>query len=133
MLELARYALVEGRLVPRVAGGSGLRRGRTYTPDMASAQAQNTITQTPQATGADQGANFRVPRAHGLVGIGTNGNVDAAVRTYNAGGVGGPSRPAIDFFDLSSVFTWRTLIFLLAVGYIVGFHVTLPGLGRVRL
>lgn len=49
------------------------------------------------------------------------------VQMPGAGGAGGGHA---EFFDLSSVASWRLIFTLAAVAYIVGFHATL---GRVRV
>lgn len=47
-------------------------------------------------------------------------------------GTGGPRTPG-RLFDLESVSTWRIIIAGLAVLYIAGFHIGVPGVGRVQV
>lgn len=61
-----------------------------------------------------------------MVGVG-----DSSGRGMASYAVGGPAAGGL--FDFSSVFTWRVILALAALSYIVGFHVTLPGIGRVRI
>jgi hypothetical protein len=109
--------------------GYGGRYPHTGTPGAHGAEM---LTQTPKGGAAEVPANFRVPRASGLVGVGV-GPAQEGIRTYANMGTGGPGGLAGSLFDLSSVFTWRTGLVLLAVLYVVGFHVTLPVIGRVRV
>ncbi len=54
--------------------------------------------------------------------------------SFNAG-ILKPTMPAsfTSFFDVKSVMFWRLVLVGAAVGYIWGFHVKLPILGKVRV
>ncbi len=90
-----------------------------------AAARRNMGTQSPSGgTGGPSGQSMRIPRATGLVGVGVGPSQPV---TYAVGGPG-YSHPLL---DLSSVISWRIIFGLAAVAYIVGWHVTLPGVGRI--
>lgn len=133
VVDFERWSPVDGHLVRRVAGGTSIRYRRTGNPATASANASNLTTQTPTGSRVNPLLpSFRVPRAHGLVGTGVGSDAGSptgatgATGYVNAGGAG-------QLIDLRSIFTWRVILFVLAVGYIAGFHISLPVVGRIRI